>query len=189
LDCLLTNLELAKRKSTILKHLGLTDQEYSLVTIHRAENTGDAQRMQGIATALNEVAEPIVFPVHPRTQSALAANDIKFGSHVRLIEPVGYFDMMMLESHARLIATDSGGVQREAYYLAKPCLTLREETEWTETVDAGWNQLVGADTEKIVSAWMTFAPPAEHPPVLGDGSASQRIVQTLDAIYEMQEQN
>ena len=87
--------------------------------------------------------------------------------------------MMVLEENARLIATDSGGVQREAYYFAKPCLTLRDETEWTETVDAGWNLLVGADCQKIVDAWFTFQPPAAHPPVLGDGTAAEKIAKIL----------
>jgi UDP-GlcNAc3NAcA epimerase len=97
-----------------------------------------------------------------------------------LTEPASYYDMMVLEENARLIATDSGGVQREAYYFAKPCLTLREETEWTETVEVGWNLLVGADCHKIVAAWHTFQPPGEHPPVLGDGTAAEKIAKILD---------
>jgi UDP-GlcNAc3NAcA epimerase len=99
--------------------------------------------------------------------------------HVRLIDPVGYLDMLALEEHARLIATDSGGVQREAYFLNKPCLTLREETEWLNTVAAGWNRLVGADTQKILDNWFDFVPPPEHPPIFGDGRAAQAIVSYL----------
>jgi UDP-N-acetylglucosamine 2-epimerase len=125
------------------------------------------------------VGETIVFPVHPRTRKALEAIDAHFAPHVLTIEPAGYFDMMVLEENARLIATDSGGVQREAYYFAKPCLTLRDETEWTETVDAGWNLLVGADCQKIVDAWFTFRPPDTHPPVLGDGTAAEKIAKIL----------
>lgn len=183
LDALLQHRPAATRHSTVLQTLGLEPDGYALVTVHRAANTDDPERLRSIANALNIVAEerePIVFPVHPRTQKALAAANVRFGPGVRTIEPAGYFDMMMLEAHARLIATDSGGVQREAYYLARPCLTLRNETEWTETVEAGWNLLVGADTERIVDAWSTFVPPAAHPPVLGDGAAAERIVRLLE---------
>ena len=108
-------------------------------------------------------------------------SDVHFSDHVHLVEPVGYFDMMMLEESARLIATDSGGVQREAYFLGVPCLTLRDETEWIETVEAGWNQLVGAEPTKVLDAWFSFAPPAARPPIFGDGTAGQRIAQILDA--------
>jgi UDP-N-acetylglucosamine 2-epimerase len=99
---------------------------------------------------------------------------------VQVVEPVGYFDMMVLEENARLIATDSGGVQREAYFLKIPCLTLRDETEWTETVEAGWNKLVGADTQTICAAWRSFVPPAQQPPLFGDGHAAQNIVDILE---------
>ena len=97
------------------------------------------------------------------------------------IEPVGYFDMMVLEENARLIATDSGGVQREAYFLGRPCLTLRDETEWTETVAAGWNLLVGADPEEILGAWHTFRPQGERPPIFGSGDAAEKIASLIGA--------
>ena len=92
---------------------------------------------------------------------------------------MGYFDMMILEENARLIATDSGGVQREAYYLSVPCLTFRDETEWTETVAVGWNKLVGVEPGRIIETCSNFSPPAEHPPIFGDGTAGERIVQIL----------
>lgn len=120
-----------------------------------------------------------MFPVHPRTQKALTRLGACFETHVRLIEPVGYFDMMMLEDNARLIATDSGGVQREAYFLGIPCLTLRDETEWVETVMVGWNKLVGCEPEQVLEAWFNFTPPAEHPPIFGDGTAGQQIAHIL----------
>jgi len=159
--------------------LQLEPGRFALVTMHRANNTDDPQRLRAIVAALNTVGERIVFPVHPRTRKALEAIGASFGTHVLAVEPAGYYDMMVLEEHARLIATDSGGVQREAYYFAKPCLTLRDETEWTETVEAGWNVLVGADCQKIVDAWFHFQPPAAHPPVLGDGTAAQKIAAIL----------
>jgi len=92
---------------------------------------------------------------------------------------VGYFDMMVLEENARIIATDSGGVQREAYFMSKPCLTLRDETEWTETVEVGWNKLVGVEVEKVVNEWKTFAPPPAQPPIFGDGKAGEKIADIL----------
>jgi UDP-N-acetylglucosamine 2-epimerase len=180
LDAMLQNRPLARSQSDVLQRLDLQPRRYALVTIHRAANTDDPTRLRQIITALNHVGETIVFPVHPRTRKALNQLDVSFAPHVRPVEPLGYFDMMMLEENARLIATDSGGVQREAYFLSVPCLTLRDETEWTETVAVGWNKLVGADTELIVNEWFTFTPPAAHPPVLGDGTAGQQIAELLE---------
>ncbi len=181
LDALLQNREAAQRHATALQRLALEPGGYALVTVHRAANTDDPARLLAIVEALNGVVgERIVFPAHPRTQKALAAVGARFAPHVQVVEPAGYFDMLQLEENARLIATDSGGVQREAYYLGRPCLTLRDETEWTETVDAGWNLLVGANPQAILEAWFSFAPPAARPPVLGDGAAAERIVQLIE---------
>lgn len=180
LDASLHHRLIAREKSTVLERLKLTPGKYALVTVHRANNTDDPQRLRSIVEALNTVGEQIVFPVHPRTSNALRGIDAAFAGHVLRSEPASYYDMMVLEENARLIATDSGGVQREAYYFAKPCITLRDETEWTETVEAGWNLLVGADCRKIVDAWFTFQPPPEHPPVLGDGTAAQKIAELLE---------
>lgn len=184
LDANLQHRELARRKSAALDRLGLIPGGYALVTVHRAANTDDPRRLRGIVDALNAVGETTVFPTHPRTQKALAALGAQLAPHIKQIEPAGYYDMMVLEENARLIATDSGGVQREAYFFAKPCLTLRDETEWTETVEVGWNRLVGADCGAIVAAWRSFAPPAEHPPVLGDGTAATRIVRILEQHFD-----
>lgn len=179
LDAMLANRPLARSKSTVLQTLGLKPGSYVLATVHRAANTDSADRLRGIVDALNAAGEAVVFPAHPRTRKALEKIGALFGPHVYVIDPVGYFDMMMLEENARMITTDSGGVQREAYFLSVPCLTLREETEWVETVEAGWNQLVGVDTEKIVSGLKQFQPPAEHPPIYGDGTASETIGRLL----------
>jgi UDP-N-acetylglucosamine 2-epimerase len=181
LDAMLQNRPIARRKSDVLARLDLEPGAYALVTVHRAANTDEPTRLLQIVEALNSLPESIVFPAHPRTRKALTQLGAHFVSHVRLIEPVCYFDMMILEDNARLIATDSGGVQREAYFLGIPCLTLRDETEWTETVEAGWNRLVGTDPEQVLDAWFNFAPPAEHPPIFGDGAAAQRIAQILDS--------
>jgi UDP-N-acetylglucosamine 2-epimerase len=181
LDAILHNRPIARRKSDVLARLDLEPGAYALVTVHRAANTEEPARLLQIVEALNSLPESIVFPAHPRTRKALTRLGAHFASHVRLIEPVCYFDMMMLEDNARLIATDSGGVQREAYFLGIPCLTLREETEWIETVEAGWNRLVGTDPEQVLDAWFNFAPPPAHPPIFGDGAAAQRIAQILDS--------
>lgn len=183
LDANLANRPLARQKSTILSTLGLAPVSYGLVTVHRAANTDDPKRLANIVRALSQVNETVVFPVHPRTRGMLAKLDVQFGDNVKLIEPVGYFDMMTLEENARLIATDSGGVQREAYFMSKPCITLRDETEWTETVTVGWNKLVGVDVDVIVDAWKNFIPPAEQPPIFGDGRAGEKIAEILANIH------
>jgi UDP-N-acetylglucosamine 2-epimerase len=105
---------------------------------------------------------------------------VKCGPNVKLVNPVGYLDMLVLEKQARMIATDSGGVQREAYFLGVPCLTLRTETEWNETVVVGWNVLVGADSARILAEWTTFTPSADRPPIFGDGHAGERIAAVID---------
>ena len=180
-DATLQNLAVARRRSDIRQRLELTPHTYTLVTVHRAANTDDPKRLGEIVEAFNNINERIVFPIHPRTQKALARLGAEFAPHVQVIEPVGYFDMLMLEESARLIMTDSGGVQREAYFLAIPCLTLRHETEWVETVEAGWNRLVGTDPSKIIDAWRTFEPPPERPSIFGDGHASQHIATILES--------
>jgi UDP-N-acetylglucosamine 2-epimerase len=181
LDATLQNRPIARRKSDAVARLELKPGAFALVTIHRPANTDDPARLSQIVETLNRVSEPIVFPAHPRSRKALTRLGARFGSHVLLIEPLGYFDIMVLEENARLIATDSGGVQREAYFMGKPCLTLRDETEWIETVEVGWNRLVGADPEQILNAWFTFVPPVERPPIFGDGAAAQHIARILDS--------
>lgn len=180
-DAVLHNIELARARSGILADLGLEPGGYVLATVHRASTTDDPARLGGVVAAFNAAAEPVIFPAHPRTRAALERLDARFAAHVRVIDPVGYFDMLQLEANARLIATDSGGVQREAYFLKRPCLTLRDETEWTETVGAGWNRLVGVKSETILAAWRTFAPPTAQPPIFGDGHAGDRIATILAA--------
>jgi UDP-GlcNAc3NAcA epimerase len=181
LDAMLQNQPIARRKSDVLACLDLEPGKYALVTVHRAANTDDSVRLGQIVKALNSVPETIVFPAHPRTSKALTRLAVCFAPHIRLIEPVSYFDMMTLEENARLIATDSGGVQREAYFMGVPCLTLREETEWIETVEVGWNKLVGTEPERVIDAWFDCAPPLEHPPIFGDGTAAQHIAQILES--------
>ncbi len=142
--------QLAANPPEILERMGLTEGRYLLATVHRSENTDDLPRFSNILNALNSLDEPIVFPVHPRaSQGDRPMPSCWIRAHVRLIDPVGYLDMIAVAGAARLILTDSGGLQKEAYWLGVPCVTLRDETEWVETVEAGWNTLVGADSEKI----------------------------------------
>ena len=179
LDALMHVQPIARRKSRILEDLRVDPKKYSLVTIHRSTNTDEPARLRQIFLALNQVSETIVLPVHPRTRKALADAEICWKPHVKLIEPVGYFDMLTLEEYARLIATDSGGIQREAYYLEIPCLTLRDETEWLATVQTGWNRLVGANQNLILDSWFDFNPAREHPPIYGTGNTGQQIARIL----------
>lgn len=180
LDAVLANLPLARQKSDILTRFTIAPQKYALVTVHRAANTADPERLEKIIAAMNQVKEEIIFPVHPRTREALTHVKAKFDSHVRLVDPLGYFDMLVAEENARIIATDSGGVQREAYFMSVPCLTLRDETEWTETVSAGWNYLVGVEPDRVADAWFGFKPAGVHPPIFGEGRASEKILDILD---------
>jgi UDP-GlcNAc3NAcA epimerase len=180
-DALIYNITLAEQRSDVLCRLGLSPGAYALATVHRPHNTDDLDRLRAILAALEEIGVDgrIVFPAHPRTRRAMDALGYQSSPSLEIIEPVGYLDMLMLEKHARLILTDSGGVQKEAYLFGIPCLTLREETEWVETVDAGWNYLVGADRASIVHAAREFRPVGSPPPLFGDGQASKRIVTLL----------
>jgi UDP-GlcNAc3NAcA epimerase len=164
----------------ILSLLGIEENSYFLATIHRAENTDQLQNLKAILTAFQLLNKPILFPVHPRTRKTLGKMEYSCPANVRLIDPVGYLDMVQLEKAARMILTDSGGMQKEAYWLGIPCVTLRNETEWVETVQNGWNILTGAETDAIVKAVQTFRVPDTHPPLYGDGSASGRIVEVFE---------
>jgi len=154
-DALHDSVEKARASSTVLDRLGVESGRYILVTVHRAENTDHPVRLKGIMTAFASLADSggtIVFPVHPRTRKQLSHLSINYPERFRLTEPLPYLDMVLLEANAQLIATDSGGIQKEAYWLGVPCITLREETEWVETVESGWNRLVGTLPDHIVAA-------------------------------------
>jgi UDP-N-acetylglucosamine 2-epimerase len=165
----------------VLERLGLRNRGYVVATIHRSENTDELEKLTNILKAFDSLAEPVVFPVHPRTRKVIAGANVKPKSNVCLIEPLGYLDMVELLASARLALTDSGGLQKEAYWLGVPCVTLRDETEWVETVATGWNMLVGADCGKIVHAVHSFVPPTAHPELYGDGSAALRCVELIGA--------
>lgn len=178
----------ADKESRILEQLGLESKGYILGTIHRAENTDNPARLRTIFEGLVSVARdiPFILPLHPRTRTMLQQEDMleEVSRFVRFIEPVGYLDMVLLEKHARVIATDSGGVQKEAFFYRVPCITLREETEWVELVNLGWNQLVPPVNAQLIaeSIKTVLISPRELPyPVglYGDGKAAELIISEL----------
>lgn len=174
--------QLSERPPEILQGLGLKKQSYLLATLHRSENTDDLARLSKILRGINSLDEPVVFPVHPRTRKVIADAHCPIERHVRFIDPVGYLDMMALAGAARLVLTDSGGLQKEAYWLGVPCLTMRNETEWVETVESGWNTLVGSDSRKIVETVRTLAPKGARRVLYGDGFAAARCVDLLGEV-------
>ncbi len=178
LDANLELTPLARERSKALEGAGVESGRYLLLTLHREANVKPGSLTQ-IAQALNAIDEPIVFPAHPRTVEALAANRIPLGQHIRLLPPAGYIDFAALASQARLILTDSGGVQKEAYWYHVPCVTLRTTSEWVETIEAGWNRLVGDDPDLILAAVSGAVAPETHPDLYGDGNASVRIADLL----------
>lgn len=186
-DVMLDALQLAKpmveERSALLATLGLEPGRYTLVTIHRAANTDDPARLAALVTSLNAVDETVAFPVHPRCRAALDRDGLVLGSHILALPPMSYLDMLALQRSARLVATDSGGVQREAYCLGVRCITFRDATEWVETLDGGWNTLVGAEPERIRAHWSAGAPAAPQAPIFGDGLAAQRIVDLLEHLH------
>ncbi len=178
-DALFVFLEIAQKKSSILTDLEIEPKEYSLATAHRGGNVDVREKLSHIIQGLKDTGQQIILPLHPRTGKMLKKFGLAFSDNVRVIEPVGYLDMLMLEHNAESILTDSGGIQKEAYLLGVRCLTMREETEWIETVEAGWNILVGADAQKISKAFSDFNPAEKRPPVYGCGDAADKIVQII----------
>jgi UDP-GlcNAc3NAcA epimerase len=180
-DAALAFSSLADKESRILDELSLSAQEYYLATLHRAENTDNKKRLAAILNGLVELAQdfPVVLPLHPRTAKAAGLLHGKCDlKQLRIVSPVSFLDMIRLERNARVIITDSGGVQKEAYFHRVPCVTVRDETEWTETVDAGWNTLVGANARKLVSA-VKQAGAGTTIRAYGDGKAAHRIVHII----------
>ena len=181
-DAALVFAEIANRRSTILKDLDLLPGKYLLATVHRAENTDDPVRLKSILKAFCSMDEPVIFPVHPRTRNRIAELELlnrhPKSHNLKMIDPVSFLDMVQLEKHAHCILTDSGGVQKEAYFHGVPCVTLRDETEWVETVNAGWNQVVGADSGKIVNA-VGYATTGSEITEYGQGRSSEQVLGIL----------
>jgi len=184
-DCTVFFSQAAESVSPPLAHLELQEQKYALLTCHRAENTDDPARLAAIVRAINTLSTelPVVFPVHPRTRNALGQLGLELSENVRRMEPASYLEMLSLEKEAALVLTDSGGVQKEAFFLGTPCVTLRDETEWTETVESEANLLAGSDETQIVAAARKQLD-RQHPipdagKIYGEGNASRRIARLL----------
>jgi UDP-GlcNAc3NAcA epimerase len=178
-DAFEQNLDRAHKTGTILSDLGIEAGAYHLLTVHRAENVDQPERLGEILRGVAASGKPTIFPVHPRTRAAMQSAGVAPGANTRLIDPVGYLEMLILEESAEVVVTDSGGVQKEAYFAGRPCVTLRLSTEWTETVAAGWNVLVGTDAAAIAEAMAGFRPAADRPPLFGDGHAAQKVVAAI----------
>ncbi len=171
-------MEYSQLETDILERHGLTNNNYLMLTVHRPANTDNTENLKNIFAALE--GQNVIFPAHPRTVNIMKDRGIQLPEGIQLIEPVNYVESLALIKSASKLLTDSGGMQKEAYFFGTPCITLREETEWVETIDLGWNVLTGANPEKIKNAVADFAPSGERPEIYGDGKASQKIVEILE---------
>lgn len=174
--------DMAREKSNVLNRLGVKPGKFALATCHRAENTDDPIRLKEICLGLADLAEtlPVILALHPRTKNIIEVNNLRtmLGS-VFVVDPLPFLDMVALEQSAKVIVTDSGGVQKEACFYGVPCVTMRDETEWVETVESGWNKLVGASRHTIFTAASNAVPPKKCSVNYGGGQASRRIVETI----------
>lgn len=174
----------ADNRSTILHQLNISPKQYYLATIHRAQTTDNINRLSNILSAFLQVQMPIILPLHPRTRKVIEQSDtltrlVQDTPHLHIIDSVSYLDMLLLEKHAALILTDSGGVQKEAYFHHTPCITMRDETEWIETISAGWNTIVGTNTARILHAIQHPKQPQNEITEYGCGKAAANIIQIL----------
>ena len=183
-DATLYFAEQAQKTSNILQQLQIVSKQYYLATIHRAQTTDNTEKLANILYAFQQIHHPIILPLHPRTKkvidnSIILTKLIQESPKLRIIDSVSYLDMLLLEKHAALILTDSGGVQKEAYFHHTPCITMREETEWVETVEAGWNTIVGTDTARILQAIQSPQQPQYEITEYGSGNAATNIIKIL----------
>lgn len=181
-DALLSVRERAEESADVLARLGVEPGPYILLTVHRASNTDNPARLAAIFEGVN-AGPTVVFPMHPRTKAVLAGGGVTLPANVRVVDPVGYVDVVALQRDAVAVVTDSGGLQKEAYLLETPCITLREETEWVETVELGWNVLVGADAGRIAGAIASPPKGTAHPAVYGDGKAARAMVDAIERAF------
>ena len=185
---ILLRLKAVAEKSSILQCLNLTSKQYLLVTVHRSDNTDESENLKNIVDALCQIDQTIVFTAHPRTVDALRRDRLynKISEHkkIKIIKPVGYLESIKLMSDARKVITDSGGMQKEAYVLKVPCVTMCEVSVWPETVEDGWNVLVGTDTQKIVDMARNFEPTGEQKEDFGKGEACKNIKKIIDSMWK-----
>lgn len=187
LDSLLQNIDLARKRSKLLKELDIKEKNYFLVTIHRAENTDNIQKLENIILGINQLNKKVIFPIHPRTKKIVNQFSFKLNTkQIHFIEPVGYIDFLNLETNALKIITDSGGVQKEAYCLKIPCVTVFPSSSWPETVSDGWNTLVNANPHDIVNAVYNGSSPIRYKAHYGDGMASVKITKIINEFFKRQ---
>jgi UDP-N-acetylglucosamine 2-epimerase len=183
-DVALAMASVARQTSDVRSQLGVQSGRYLLVTAHRAGNVDDPGALERLVEILLALPMPAVFPVHPRTRERLAdagaLESLERHDGLRLTQPLGYVDFLALLQEAAAVVTDSGGVQKEAYLAATPCVTLRDTTEWTETVELGWNRLVGLDVQRALAALNGIEAPASRPDLYGGGHAARRVVEALE---------
>ena len=179
LDSLDQHRAAVEARTEILHRCDVKPGAYYLATVHRAANTDDHAALARIMEALGRLEAPVIFPMHPRTRLALEASGLEPAPNVTVIEPVGYLDMLALQLRSRAVLTDSGGMQKEAFLLGASCVTVRDETEWPETLVDGWNVLAGTDVDRIVEAATRERPTGDRPDVFGDGRSAQRMVDLL----------
>jgi UDP-N-acetylglucosamine 2-epimerase len=173
---------IARRRSRLLSELELTPGRYVVATVHREANTR-TERLGRIVEGLNGLTEPVIFPMHPRTSTALERDGLTLHEHVLLLPPLGYLDFAALAAQARAIVTDSGGLQKEAYWYAVPCVTLRPSTEWVDTVSAGANRLVDDDPAALAEAVARARMPSDRPQLYGDGKAAPKIADLVSTLF------
>ena len=181
-DSLVQSIKIAEAKPSILSKLNLISKNYYLATIHRQSNTDIKENLQSLVDSLCSIKGVVVLPLHPRTEKMLKQFNLyeKLKTKIIIIEPVGYFDMLILEKNAKMILTDSGGIQKEAYFFKVPCVTLRDTTEWVETIEDGWNILVHCDQSKILNAVKNFKPNIKlYKQRYGNGKAANTIIKKL----------
>jgi UDP-N-acetylglucosamine 2-epimerase len=186
-DAILHHIKLAERNSNVLERMKLKPRSYALATLHRAENTDDPEQLRNIIEALSLINKQtrVILPIHPRTKKCLKNSEVKIKNlKLEIIDPVPYLDMLLLEKNAYVILTDSGGLQKEAYWFNIPCVTLRDETEWVELVERGVNALAGSNGKTIYQAYETMREKKidSDPALYGNGRASQKIVEKLTMI-------
>ena len=186
-DAVLYNIGLAEERYSI-QDFGLIEKKYILGTIHRADNTDDSEKLKAILNAFAVVEEIVYLPLHPRTKKMIKEsgyNDIiKNAGNIKVVEPISYLEMLFLEKNAKAIVTDSGGVQKEAYFAKVPCLTLRDQTEWIETIETGWNQLVDPLKENLTIKLSALRPGKPVNNLYGDGHAAEKIVSLMKNHFE-----
>ena len=184
-DSVLHNIKLAEKNSRILEELNLKPKSYALATVHRAENTDNPTRLKSIFNAFHQIAKnklPVIIPLHPRTREKLNNSETYQHNNLVLIDPVSYLDMLLLEKQAKVILTDSGGVQKEACWFEVPCVTLRNETEWVETLESGWNVLIGSDPSHIIKAVENAKLGLKLKDIYKKAKAAEQIILILSSI-------